>query len=167
MLDAVCARARRVLIGIGSSNRYDLRNPFTAEESAIMIRRALAGRTNFELFAVPDLGDPPRWRAMVRAAFGPLDAFVCANRLVAELVSSVYPLRHPLEFVPPARRVPVDGTRVRLALARGEDWESLVPPAVADFMKARRLPERFRREFGLETLAAAIAEEEDHVLLGR
>lgn len=33
MLEALCENAEEVVIGIGSSNKYNLRNPFTAEES--------------------------------------------------------------------------------------------------------------------------------------
>jgi nicotinamide-nucleotide adenylyltransferase len=42
---------------------------------------------------------------------------------------------------------------VRRAMARGEDWRTLVPTAVARWLDERRLVERFRREFGLATLA--------------
>ena len=40
-------------------------------------------------------------------------------------------------------------------MARGEAWQELVPPEVAAFIENNGLDERFRREFGLETLAAA------------
>ena len=63
-------------IGIGSANRYNFRNPFTCDETADMLRLALAGRDNFELIPVPDLDDGPRWRALVIELFGPLDAFL-------------------------------------------------------------------------------------------
>ena len=47
----------------------------------------------------------------------------------------------------------IDGTLVRLAMARGADWQSLVPATVADYIQANGLDQRFRREFGLQTLA--------------
>ena len=59
--------------------------------------------------------------------------------------------------MPRARHVPIDGERVRQAMARGEPWEALVPPEVAAFLRERALPERFRREFGLHTLAAELS----------
>jgi nicotinamide mononucleotide adenylyltransferase len=42
---------------------------------------------------------------------------------------------------------------VRKTMARGGDWRDLVPKEVADYITARQLDERFRREFGLQTLA--------------
>ena len=42
---------------------------------------------------------------------------------------------------------------VRRELARGGDWRALVPPEIVDYIITHHLDERFRREFGLETLA--------------
>jgi nicotinamide-nucleotide adenylyltransferase len=171
ILEQLCRQADQVLIGIGSSNRYDARNPFTLEETAAMLHAVLEPRfDNYELLEVPDLGQGPRWRAMVERGFGELDLFVSANDYVRSLLASAYPLAHPREVVPAALHVPVDGAGVRLAMARGEAWEPLVPPAVAEFLRVSRLPERFRREFGLATLSLALeakpSEEVSCVLLG-
>jgi nicotinic acid mononucleotide adenylyltransferase len=58
-----------------------------------------------------------------------------------------------VELLPRDRWVAVDGTTVRRAMARGEAWRELVPPAVAELIERRGLDDRFRREFGLATLA--------------
>ena len=153
VLEALVDRADRVVVGIGSSNKYDVSNPFTADETADMIRAVLAGRDNYTLVEVPDLGHGPRWRAMVVDLFGPLDLFVTANAYVRGLLENDYRVVHPALLVRPERRVAVDGTLVRRRMARGEDWESLVPPPVAEILHDRGLVDRFRREFGLATLA--------------
>ncbi|MFD4002010.1 nicotinate-nucleotide adenylyltransferase [Streptomyces rubiginosohelvolus] len=36
----------------------------------------------------------------------------------------------------------ISGTRIRAAMATGEDWEHLVPPATRDFLVAHRIPAR-------------------------
>ena len=156
MLETLCERARHVVIGLGSPNRHDVRNPFTAEETAAMIRLVLEPRfSNWELVPVEDLGHGPRWRALVTKTFGPLDAFVTANDYVASLLATDYRIVHPAALVPRERHVAVDGTMTREAMARGEGWRALVPPAVERYLDAHGLPARFRREFGLETLALA------------
>jgi nicotinamide-nucleotide adenylyltransferase len=152
VLYALCDRASQVLIGIGSSNRYDLRNPFTLEERADMIRLALAGRGNYTLIPVPDLDDGPRWRAMVIELFGPLDRFVTANPYVSSLLTADYRVIRPVELVPEDKRVAIDGTMVRKEMACGDGWRELVPHEVADYIAAKQLDDRFRREFGLQTL---------------
>jgi len=42
-------------------------------------------------------------------------------------------------------------------MAQNYDWESLVPAPVAHYIKEHHLDERFRKEFGLETLATMLA----------
>jgi len=49
--------------------------------------------------------------------------------------------------------VPVTGTAVRAALARGDGWREMVPPEIARYLASRRLDERFRRGCELQTLA--------------
>lgn len=165
-LTALCERAEHALIGIGSANRYDLRNPFTVDETRAMIELVLAGRRNFEVIAVDDLDDGPRWRAMVVERCGPLDAFVTDNPYVASLLAADYRLVRPVTLVAAADRIAVDGTLVRRLMARGEDWRELVPAAVADYIERHGLDRRFRREFGLATLALDLHLEGPHVLVG-
>lgn len=154
VLRGLLAAAPRIVLGIGSANRYDLRSPFTAEESRAMIRLVIGEAPGVTVLDVPDLGDGPRWRAMVAEMFGPLDAFVSDNPYVASLMRERYTVMRPVEFVPAEARLAIDGTRVRRAMAKGEDWRSLVPPAVAEYIVSHGLDARFRREFGLQTLAA-------------
>jgi nicotinamide-nucleotide adenylyltransferase len=153
VLRALCETGERATIGIGSANRYDLRNPFTFEETAEMIRRSLDGRSGYELLPVPDLDNGPRWRLMVLDLFGPLDLFVTANPYVASLLGADYRVVRPIQLVGEADRVPVDGTLVRREMATGDTWRELVPPPVAHYIVSRGLDLRFRREFGLHTLA--------------
>ena len=156
VLHALCDRASQALIGIGSSNRYNLRNPFTLEETIDMIRLVLDGRSNYTLVPVPDLDDGPRWRVMILDLFGSLDLFVTANPYVASLLAADYTVTRPVELVPEEERVPIDGSMVRQAMARGDAWRDLVPARIADYIAAGHLDERFRREFGLQTLALDI-----------
>ena len=153
VLQGLCAKADRAFIGVVSTNRYNPRNPFTLNETIDMIRLVLEGRDNCTLIPIDDLDDGPRWRLMILDIFGPLDAFVTANPYVANLMSSDYEVLHPIALVPDEARVRVDGTMVRRAMARGDSWRALVPDTVATYIETHKLDGRFRREFGLETLA--------------
>jgi len=153
VLQALCNQADHVLIGIGSANEYDVRNPFTAGETDDMLRLVLSGVDNFMIIPVPDLHDGPRWRVMVQDLFGDLDAFVTANPYVAHLMKDIYQVIHPAVFVPEKNQLKMSGTMVRDAMARGEDWLKMVPEEVGAYIVENRLDERFRREFGLQTLA--------------
>jgi nicotinamide-nucleotide adenylyltransferase len=153
ILHALCTRADHALIGIGSSNRYNLRNPFTFDERMAMLRLVLSEWDNYSLIAVPDLDDGPRWREAVKELFGPLDLFITDNPYVASLLSEEYKVVRPVELIPNDKHIAIDGSIVRLAMAKGEDWQDLVPNEIEDFITIKRLDERFRREFGLQTLA--------------
>ncbi|NUQ76224.1 MAG: hypothetical protein HUU21_22010 [Polyangiaceae bacterium] len=157
VLEGLVESAESVIIGIGSSNRYNAKNPFTAAESADMIREALRGHENYTILEVPDLDDGPRWRVMVREMLGHLDVFVTANGYVRGLMMDDYNVVHPVSFVSPERRARVSGTMVRAAMASGEEWRDLVPPAVRELLLSRGLVDRFRKEFGEETRAGAAA----------
>jgi nicotinamide-nucleotide adenylyltransferase len=185
VLRALCQSAEQVVIGIGSSNRYNARNPFTLEETKDMLKlvleeadgvktvtarneavssseRGLLRReerpprndgTSVEIIPVPDLDNGPRWRVMVKELFGELDLFVTDNPYVTELMRDIYSLARPVELVTPEERVRVDGSMVRAKMARGERWQALVPARCVEYIESRGLDERFRREFGLQTLA--------------
>jgi nicotinamide-nucleotide adenylyltransferase len=151
VLEGLVAAASTVIIGIGSSNRYNARNPFTAAETAEMLRAVLAGHDNYSIIEVPDLDDGPRWRVMVKDMLGPLDLFVTANGYVRSLLLEDYKVVHPVSFVPPERRVRIDGSMVRARMAEGEGFRELVPPVIEEMLDARGLVQRFRKEFGEET----------------
>jgi nicotinamide-nucleotide adenylyltransferase len=153
VLHALCEQAEHALIGIGSSNRYNARNPFTVDETTDMLNLVLASYDNYTLISVPDLDDGPRWRLMILDLFGPLDAYVTANPYVAHLLIEDYALIKPVALVAEAHRIAVDGTMVRREMVRGGPWQDLTPPEITHYILERKLDERFRREFGLETLA--------------
>ena len=153
ILRALCEHGEKISIGIGSSNRYNIRNPFTLEETQVMIHLALAEYDNYDLIPVPDLDDGPRWRVMVKDVFGNLDLFVTDNPYVANLLKNDYRITRPIELIPLNEHIRVDGAMVRAMMARDEDWASLVPRNIAAYIKLNRLDVRFRKEFGLQTLA--------------
>ena len=153
VLRALCDRASTALIGIGSANRYDFRNPFTIPETVDMIELVLANRKNYKLLPVPDLDDGPQWRTMILDMFGPLDLFVTDNPYVSNLLTAKYRTIRPVELISKHEQILLDGTMVRREMARGGRWADMLPEAVAEYITRNRLVERFRREFGLQTLA--------------
>ena len=153
VLRALCDLSNHASIGIGSSNRYNARNPFTLEETETMLKLTLDRRDNFSILPVPDLDDGPRWRLMVLELFGELDLFVTDNPYVASLLKNDYRIVRPVELIPSEQQVRVDGSMVRAMMAKGEGWQAWVEERCVNYIQKNKLDERFRREFGLETLA--------------
>lgn len=172
LLEAICEHAEHVVIGLGSSNKYNVRNPFTVEESQAMIAAFLSSRAvpqqRYEFLHVPDFGHIPefadgqKWREYVKEHFGELDAFISGNPYVSALLKDDYHLVPAVTLVPEEKRIPLSSTLVRMEMAKGtEAWEEMVPAVVRDYLLENNLVERFRREFGLETLAG-LAEKGDY-----
>jgi len=153
LLEAVCENAEYAVIGIGSPNQYNARNPFTAEETKDMIKLVLDRFDNYEIIEVPDLFNEPKWIEQAKRLYENLDAFVSGNDYVAGLLKDQYKIIHPVEIVPAEKQIRVRATEVRYEIARGGNWEQHVPEKVAEYIRQNGLDERFRKEFGLETLA--------------
>lgn len=159
MLEAVCERAGHVVIGIGSCNKYNARNPFTADESKDMVDKFLTGRfSNYSFISVPDFGHIPKysdgqmWREYIFNTYGELDHFVSGNDYVSELLKNNYDIIHPASLISRDKQVRLRATEVRIEMARFGNWKELVPENVAGYLESSGLVDRFRREFGLETL---------------
>lgn len=159
MLEAICEKADEVIIGIGSSNKYNLRNPFTPEESKEMIEKFLSQRfSNYKIIFIPDFAhiqeydDGQKWREYIKKEFGKLDYFVSGNEYVSKLLEKDYKVIHPAELISEDKRIILKATEVRVEIAKVGNWKSLVPNVVAEYLENSGLVQRFRKEFGLQTL---------------
>jgi len=159
MLDTLCQKSEYVKIGIGSTNKYNARNPFTPEETRDMIDLYLKPRfSNYEIFFIPDFAhisgnsDGIPWKNYVLQTYGTLDNFVSGNPYVASLLKSNYNIIHPADVIHISKQFRMSGTMVRMAMATGNDYKQMVPPSVAEYLDKNKLVQRFRNEFGLVTL---------------
>jgi nicotinamide-nucleotide adenylyltransferase len=162
LLEAVCGHALEAVIGVGSANKYNSRNPFTAEETRQMIECMLAPRfSNYKLIMVPDFApqctDGSKWVDYIREHFGKLDCFITGNPYVASLMQGTYRVVNSFEISPRENSIRVKATMVRLAMAKSEQWEHLIPAPVADYVKKHGLDRRLRKEFGPEIMSASPA----------
>ncbi len=85
--------------------------------------------------------------------FGSLDYFFTGNEYGKKLLERDYTILHPASLLPREKRIKLRATEVRVEMARGGDWQSLVPSEAADYLERNHLTERFCREFGRETLS--------------
>jgi nicotinamide-nucleotide adenylyltransferase len=169
MLEEACKRADEVRIGIGSSNIHDLRNPFTAEESHDMIDLVLSPRfSNYKVIYVPDFAQIPKyrngkkWKNYIIKEFDGLDYFISSNPYVIELLKDSYSILPAFDFIPPKKRTCLKATLVRLEMAQFRDWETMVPDPVVKYLKENKIVDRFREEFGLQTIVDALRKEENN-----
>ena len=159
MLENICKRSNHVIIGLGSSNKYNLRNPFTAQESKEMIDAFLSTKySNYSFVFIPDYAHiqkykhGEKWKQEIIKKFGKLDYFVSGNDYVVALLSDNYKTIHPASLIPIEQQIILRATRVRYKIALGNNWKKLVPKEVVSYLE-KGLIQRFRRQFGLETIA--------------
>lgn len=153
VLTALCERFERVVIGIGSSNIQDYRNPFLVTEVTEMLQLSLPTYTNYTLNPIPDQTRDQDWCRQVVNIFGRPEFFITANPWVKALLEQDYPVAAPVQFVPRPNHIAVSATMVRRNLAQGRGWRDLLPPPVAAYILDNGLDQRFRQQFGLHTLA--------------
>lgn len=159
MLKYMCKHSDHVIIGIGSSNKYNLRNPFTCLESKEMIDSYLKKNfSNYEFVYIPDFAHIPehsdgeKWKEYVFEKFGKLTYFVSGNEYVNKLLKEDYKILHPTNLIPTNERVLLKGTAVRFEMAKGDNWKNLVPSSVFEYITENKIDVRFRKQFGLLTL---------------
>lgn len=119
-------------------------NPFTAAERGEMIRLALdaEGVGPYRVVDVPDIHNYPVWARYVIDLCPEFDLVVAHNPTTLDLFRK--------EGVEVREATPFDmdthsGTRIRKLMAEGGEWEDLVPPVVARFLRDIDAPSRLIR----------------------
>ncbi len=127
----VAGESDRTTIGIGSAQySHTEQNPFTAGERYRMIAETLReeGISNFYIVPVEDLNRYSVWVSQVVSMCPRFSRVYSNNPYTRRLFSEAgYEVRDS----PLYNREIYSGTEVRRRILMGEDWESLVPPAVA------------------------------------
>ena len=155
-----CMLSEKVLIGIGSINKYNARNPFTYEETRDMIDLYLGKEfDNYKIVGIPDFGhiqvlneDDKNWVRYVADLFGDVDAVVTGNPYVESLLEGHYKIIKPNDIIPKEEQIMLKATQIRVAMCRGDDWTEKVPGCVAEYIKLNGFDERLNKEFGKEVL---------------
>jgi nicotinamide mononucleotide adenylyltransferase len=156
ILELMCEQADHVSIGFGSSNIYDVRNPFTVEESKDMVDLVLQNFSNYSFIELPDLHNGPKWTKLALETYNDLDYFVTGNDYVKSLLENHYAIVHPTKFLPKIDHNKITATLVRYKIAICDGWNELVPDEVSRYIETNKLDQRLRQEFGLQTIASSL-----------
>jgi nicotinamide-nucleotide adenylyltransferase len=125
-----------LIIGIGSAQEsHSLENPFTAGERVLMISKAL---DEFELkkkvYIIPleDIYRNSLWVSHVCSMVPPFHVVFSNNHLVIRLFNEAgFKVVRPELY----NRVEYQGAEIRRRILSDEDWEELVPKAVAEVIR--------------------------------
>ncbi len=111
----------KLIVGIGSSNVRDKRNPFSAETRKKMVRALFP---DAEIHLIPDFPSDSEWVEWILDNIS-FDVVITGNNHVWECFEGVKPLER-IEMFHPDK---YSGTRIRELMRRNVGWEELVPDA--------------------------------------
>ncbi|HEY7588011.1 MAG TPA: nicotinamide-nucleotide adenylyltransferase [Thermoplasmata archaeon] len=151
MVKRILASNEEVIVGIGSAQySHTGENPFTAGERFEMTKRALdaEGIHNYHIVPIPDTHVHSVWVSHVKSLVPSFDVVYTNSDLVVRLFRE-----HGLKVLSPplVEREHYSGSEVRARILKGKDWEALVPPEVASYIKEIGGPERIRETYKYST----------------
>jgi len=140
-----------IIVGIGSAQySHTGENPFTAGERYEMIKRALdaEGIHDYHIVPIPDTHVHSVWVSHVKSLVPYFDVVYTNSDLVVRLFRE-----HGMKVLSPPllERETYSGTVIRRRMLKGGDWESLVPPVVAAYIKEIDGVQRIRETYKYST----------------
>jgi len=138
------SRMGGIIIAIGSAQYGNsFRNPFNYVERVMMIRAAVAeaGLSVDDIVPVKDIHNHQRWAEHVKACVPTYDA-IFTNSDIDRHIFRFAGERVLDEWL--HERDKYEGKKVREALAKGEDWKDMVPPAVANILEEGKAEARLK-----------------------
>ncbi len=131
-----------VTVVVGSSDaKPSLRNPFTFDERAAMLKAVFGDR--IRILGVPDLHDPPRYAAYVIERTGPVDRVFGNDNSTLDLFEDF-----GCDVERPGLKVREswEGRTIRAWMAEGDSaWRKAVPAKVAEVLDSIEASKRLVR----------------------
>lgn len=128
LLQQALIHAKKIIIGIGSSNVTNDDNPFTYEQRVHMIRQTIAKEniTKDVVKVIPsdDVPDDGVWLKDTLKLTGPIDAVIGNNDWVKGIFQKA---NIPVVTVPYYKRELYEGKKIRTIMRRHDDWKIHTP----------------------------------------
>ena len=135
VVQSLQAKYDEIIIGIGSSQDKDsTENPFSEAERVQMITNSLdaVGLQKYRVVSIPDIHDPPRWVAHVRAIVPDFDVAIANNPFTRSLFIEK---GYTVEGTPSFECSRFSGKEIRRRMLHDEPWEDLVPIPVREIVQ--------------------------------
>ena len=132
-------------IGVGSSQyHHTLENPFTFDERKTMIDLSLQNSFDrkYDIYAIPDIHDPPHWVSHVEQILPPFTSVITNNDFTAELFKEKgYHINQPGLV----KRTTYAGKTIRKYMIENNDWHHLVPNHVSSYLERINAVDRIQK----------------------
>lgn len=120
-----------IIIGIGSSNEENTKeNPFTAKERFEMISSVLAVNNikKYLVFTIPDVHDDTKWVKHIEAVAPKFEVVFTCNEWTEKCFEGKYEVKKVKMMKG------VSSTTIRSRILKNQNWQSLVPTEVVDYL---------------------------------
>jgi len=154
MLEAACMEADEVVIGVGSANVIDARNPYTANEREMMLEKSLSdkGISNYRFVQIPDFHDDKSWVNYIQnvAEVDQDTTILSGNPWVAQAFSSRgYETQKPEEVIS-GDLVDISATRLRNMILNGDEtWREYAASGTVEYFEQFGGAERIAKFYQL------------------
>lgn len=131
VINKILEEVDEIIIGIGSAQlSYELKNPFTAGERVIMLKKAFVESnidpSRYYIIPMEDINYNAVWPSHVKMMTPPFSVVYSGNSLVKQLFKeNGFNVKNP----PLYDRFHLSGTEVRKRMIENSNWEELVPNA--------------------------------------
>jgi nicotinamide-nucleotide adenylyltransferase len=130
-------------IAIGSSNEENTKeNPFSSEERTDMIRLALKGNRidKYTIYTIPDFGNDEKWVGYIKTALPKFDVVFTGNEWTERCFKKFGYNIKKVKIVED-----VSSTIIRDKIIKNEDWQSMVPKEVVEYISEINGVERVKK----------------------
>ncbi len=135
IIKKILSEVNELIIVVGSSQHRDaVDNPFSADQRVEMIKRVLdsEGISRYQVYKVPDIGDDDLYPGHVMEHVPRFDVVYSGNSLVQRLFGVAGKEVRKINLI---KRDEYSGTEIRRRMASGEEWESLLPTPVVEYLE--------------------------------
>jgi len=187
MLRRLCDQAVYAKINLGSSNKFNEKNPFKIEEREQMVKIALRDYDNFDVLGLPDFGQDDEWFQCLYKNNKPFSEVLSNNQSDLKIYERYqeapgydrFDIIYPTDILPQEDMLYVDGiwdkgkfiqarkpmytsgTFVRATIVNNWNWQDFLDKKVAEYIKKNGLDTRLKQMCkGLEGITLAKLEED-------
>ena len=132
-----------VIIAIGSSQEKNtLENPFSYNERKDMAAKTLKANKirKYKIYPVPDLYDDKKWIAHIKKNLPKFDYVYSGNKWTLKCFRMHDSSIKKIKLIKG-----VNSTKIREMIAKGKNWEKMVPREVEDYIKKINGVERVKK----------------------
>ena len=129
-------QVENVIIGIGSVNVSNDKNPFPQIKIEQMIQKVIQiegwEKKVLQMFGIPDVNDDEKWLGSIKSQATPFDVVISHNDWVTRIFREA---KIPVIEVPFYKRDLYEGIKIRDLMKSGKAWKDRVPECIFEVLK--------------------------------